>query len=101
MEQDTSSAALQAVEHQDPTPTVTTNTSATASTSALAVSVATGASTPASEKPIHALVIDANAIIKNDPSVSTLLARADELYTIPAVVAESMFFAISSLTAIC
>jgi RNA-binding protein NOB1 len=43
----------------------------------------------ASPKPVHSLVIDANAIIKNDPTVSTLLAQAEELYTIPAVVSES------------
>lgn len=41
-------------------------------------------------KPIHSLVIDANAIINNDPTVSTLLAQAEELYTIPAVVSESV-----------
>jgi hypothetical protein len=40
-------------------------------------------------KPVHSLVIDANAIIKNDPTVSTLLAQAEVLYTIPAVVSES------------
>ncbi|KAK4189140.1 Nin one binding Zn-ribbon like-domain-containing protein [Podospora australis] len=41
-----------------------------------------------STKQIHSLVIDANAIIKNDPTVSTLIAQAEELYTIPAVVSE-------------
>jgi RNA-binding protein NOB1 len=52
---------------------------------------AQGAQCPptASSKPVHSLVIDANAIIKNDPTVSTLLAQAEELYTIPAVVSES------------
>ncbi|KAK4157158.1 RNA-binding protein NOB1 [Chaetomidium leptoderma] len=39
-------------------------------------------------KSIHSLVIDANAIIKNDPTVSTLLGQAEALYTIPAVVSE-------------
>ncbi|KAK4226685.1 Nin one binding Zn-ribbon like-domain-containing protein [Podospora fimiseda] len=39
-------------------------------------------------KLVHSLVIDANAIIRNDPTVSTLLAQAEELYTIPAVVSE-------------
>ncbi|KAL2138934.1 hypothetical protein VTI28DRAFT_6021 [Corynascus sepedonium] len=39
-------------------------------------------------KPVHSLVIDANAIIKNDPTVSTLLAQSERLYTIPAVVSE-------------
>jgi len=48
------------------------------------------AQTTTPPKPIHSLVIDANAIIKNDPTVSTLLAQAEELYTIPAVVSESM-----------
>ncbi|KAK3350529.1 Nin one binding Zn-ribbon like-domain-containing protein [Neurospora tetraspora] len=49
------------------------------------------ASTPApttTTKPVHSLVIDANVIIKNDPSVSTLIAQAEELYTIPSVVSE-------------
>ncbi|KAK3942545.1 RNA-binding protein NOB1 [Diplogelasinospora grovesii] len=41
-----------------------------------------------SAKQVHSLVIDANAIIKNDPSLSTLIAQAEELYTIPAVVSE-------------
>ena len=41
-------------------------------------------------KPVHSLVLDANAIIRNEPSVSTLLAQAEELYTIPAVVSESI-----------
>jgi RNA-binding protein NOB1 len=40
-------------------------------------------------KHVHSLVIDANAIIRNDPTLSTLLAQAEELYTIPAVVSES------------
>jgi RNA-binding protein NOB1 len=45
-------------------------------------------SAPASVKPVHSLVVDANAIIKNDPPVSTLLSQAEQLYTIPAVVSE-------------
>ncbi|KAK0720176.1 Nin one binding Zn-ribbon like-domain-containing protein [Lasiosphaeris hirsuta] len=43
---------------------------------------------PKSTKPVHSLVLDANAIIKNDPAVSTLIVQAEELYTIPAVVSE-------------
>lgn len=39
-------------------------------------------------KRVHSLVLDANAIIKNEPSVSTLINQAEELYTIPAVVSE-------------
>ncbi|KAK5656899.1 hypothetical protein OQA88_4450 [Cercophora sp. LCS_1] len=61
------SAEAQPVEQQNPAP-------------------ASAVSTPA--KPVHSLVIDANAIIKNDPTVSTLLAQAEELYTIPAVISE-------------
>lgn len=41
-------------------------------------------------KQVHSLVIDANAIIRNDPPVSTLISQAEQLYTIPAVVSESM-----------
>ncbi|KAK4176259.1 Nin one binding Zn-ribbon like-domain-containing protein [Triangularia setosa] len=44
--------------------------------------------TQASNKQVHSLVIDANAIIRNNPTVSTLLSQAEELYTIPAVVSE-------------
>ncbi|CAG8956312.1 hypothetical protein HYFRA_00003693 [Hymenoscyphus fraxineus] len=42
----------------------------------------------ATPKPIHSLVLDAGPIIKNEPSVSTLLAQAEQLYTIPAVIEE-------------
>ncbi|KKY17935.1 putative 20s-pre-rrna d-site endonuclease nob1 [Diplodia seriata] len=42
----------------------------------------------ASEKPIHSLVIDAGPIIKNSPTVSTLLAQSEVIFTIPAVVSE-------------
>ncbi|KAK3685159.1 Nin one binding Zn-ribbon like-domain-containing protein [Podospora appendiculata] len=51
----------------------------------------TSSSAPTTTTPaklVHSLVIDANAIIKNEPSVSTLLAQSEELYTIPAVVSE-------------
>ena len=37
-------------------------------------------------KPIHSLIVDTGPLIKNDPPVSTLLARAHELYTTPDVV---------------
>jgi len=50
---------------------------------------AEGAPSPTAErKPIHSLVLDAGPIIKNDPPVSTLLAQAEELYTIPSVISE-------------
>jgi RNA-binding protein NOB1 len=39
-------------------------------------------------KPIHSLVLDAGPIIKNEPSVSTMLGQAETLYTIPAVIDE-------------
>jgi RNA-binding protein NOB1 len=40
------------------------------------------------EKPVHTLVLDTGAIIKNEPSVSTLIAKADQLVTVPAIIAE-------------
>ncbi|PQE24177.1 hypothetical protein CJF31_00002405 [Rutstroemia sp. NJR-2017a BVV2] len=39
-------------------------------------------------KPIHSLVLDAGPIIKNNPAVSSLIAQAEFIYTIPAVVDE-------------
>ncbi|KAK7510306.1 Nin one binding Zn-ribbon like-domain-containing protein [Phyllosticta citriasiana] len=42
----------------------------------------------APQKPVNSLVIDAGPIIKNSPPVSTLIAQAESLYTIPAVVSE-------------
>lgn len=43
---------------------------------------------PDAIKPIHSLIIDAGPIIKNEPPVSTLLAQAQMIYTIPAVIDE-------------
>ncbi|EAQ86368.1 hypothetical protein CHGG_07621 [Chaetomium globosum CBS 148.51] len=85
MEETTSEPVAQAQsEVQNPAPT-TIETATSVPTSS---SPATTTPTTAPSKPIHSLVIDANAIIKNDPTVSTLLAQADKLYTIPAVVSE-------------
>ncbi|KAI1404920.1 D-site 20S pre-rRNA nuclease [Hypoxylon fuscum] len=42
----------------------------------------------ATSKPIHSLVVDTGPLIKNDPPVSTLLAQAHELYTLPSVLSE-------------
>ncbi|CZR56497.1 related to art-4 protein [Phialocephala subalpina] len=39
-------------------------------------------------KPVHSLVLDTGPIIKNDPSVSSLIGQAEMLYTIPAVIEE-------------
>lgn len=66
--QDPAAATPQPAEHPSPSPAGQTTTPA---------------------KPVHSLVIDANAIIRNDPTVSTLLAQAEDLYTIPAVISES------------
>ncbi|PKS07246.1 hypothetical protein jhhlp_005848 [Lomentospora prolificans] len=43
---------------------------------------------PDDGKAVGCLVLDTGALIKNEPTVSTLLAQANELYTIPAVLAE-------------
>ncbi|KAL2163028.1 hypothetical protein VTH06DRAFT_6864 [Thermothelomyces fergusii] len=53
-----------------------------------APATASSADAAVPSKPVHSLVIDANAVIRNEPTVSTLLAQAEELYTIPAVVSE-------------
>lgn len=39
-------------------------------------------------KPIHSLVLDTGPLIKNDPSVSALIAQAEFLYATPTVVPE-------------
>lgn len=39
-------------------------------------------------KAVHSLILDAGPIIKNEPSISTLLAQAETLFTIPAVIDE-------------
>ncbi|KAH9215881.1 Nin one binding Zn-ribbon like-domain-containing protein [Leptodontidium sp. 2 PMI_412] len=39
-------------------------------------------------KPIHSLILDSGPIIKNDPHASTILAQAENIYTIPAVIDE-------------
>lgn len=39
-------------------------------------------------KPVHTLVLDTGAIIKNEPSVSTLLAKSSSLTTVPAIISE-------------
>lgn len=41
-----------------------------------------------SQKPVHTIVLDAGPIIKNDPSVSSLLQKADRLITVPSVLSE-------------
>ncbi|RDW95151.1 hypothetical protein BP5796_00914 [Coleophoma crateriformis] len=45
-------------------------------------------STSSTTKQVHSLVLDAGPIIKNEPPVSTLIAQAETLFTIPAVVDE-------------
>ncbi|KAL8847912.1 MAG: hypothetical protein Q9221_007043 [Calogaya cf. arnoldii] len=42
----------------------------------------------ASHKPIQTIVLDAGPLLKNDPSISSLLAKADRLVTVPAVIPE-------------
>ncbi|GAB7347047.1 hypothetical protein MBLNU459_g3187t1 [Dothideomycetes sp. NU459] len=41
-----------------------------------------------SQKPIHTIVLDTGAIIRNDPSVSTLLAQSENIVTVPAIISE-------------
>jgi RNA-binding protein NOB1 len=42
----------------------------------------------ANQKPVHTIVLDAGPILRNDPSISTLLAESDELLTVPSVLSE-------------
>ncbi|KAM0723872.1 hypothetical protein Q7P37_000862 [Cladosporium fusiforme] len=39
-------------------------------------------------KPVHTLVLDTGAIIKNEPTVSTLISKAEKLVTVPAIISE-------------
>lgn len=39
-------------------------------------------------KPVHTIVLDAGPILKNDPSISTLLAKSEQLFTVSAVISE-------------
>ena len=40
------------------------------------------------EKAVHSIVLDAGPILRNDPSISTLLAKSDELLTVPSILSE-------------
>jgi hypothetical protein len=68
-----------------------TETAVTATPEAVKVpNPAPAIATPAAPtKPVHSLVVDTNAIITNNPSISSLIAQAETLYSIPSVVAES------------
>lgn len=46
-----------------------------------------GAAAP-SQKRIHSLIVDTGPLIKNEPALSTLIAQAEEVYTIPSVLSE-------------
>lgn len=41
-----------------------------------------------SQKPIHAIILDAGPILKNDPSIATLLARSEQLFTSSSIISE-------------
>lgn len=40
------------------------------------------------QKRIHSLIVDTGPLIKNEPALSTLIAQAEEIYTIPSVLSE-------------
>lgn len=51
--------------------------------------MATDSSTAAQgQKRIHSLIVDTGPLIKNEPALSTLIAQAEEIYTIPSVLTE-------------
>ena len=39
-------------------------------------------------KPVHSIVLDSGPILKNDPPISTLLAKSEQLFSIPSVISE-------------
>ena len=41
-----------------------------------------------SNKPVHSIILDAGPILKNEPSISTLLTKSEQLLTIPSVISE-------------
>lgn len=41
-----------------------------------------------SQKPVHTIVLDTGAIIRNHPTVSTLLAQSENIVTVPAIISE-------------
>ncbi|CAK7237264.1 20S-pre-rRNA D-site endonuclease nob1 [Sporothrix curviconia] len=72
-------------------PAETSTSSTTTPTTSTSTSTPSTTAAPASDdsgKPIHTLVVDTGPIIKNDPDVSSLLAQAECLVTIPSVVDE-------------
>lgn len=42
----------------------------------------------AQSKAVHTIVLDAGPVLKNDPAVSSLLARSESLVTVPSVISE-------------
>ncbi|PSR81727.1 Nin one binding Zn-ribbon like-domain-containing protein [Coniella lustricola] len=40
------------------------------------------------QKRIHSLIVDTGPLIKNEPALSTLIAQAEQIYTIPSVITE-------------
>lgn len=42
----------------------------------------------APRKSVHTMLLDAGPILRNDPSISTLLAKCEELVTVPSVLSE-------------
>ncbi|KAL9136458.1 MAG: hypothetical protein Q9175_002320, partial [Cornicularia normoerica] len=39
-------------------------------------------------KPVHTIVVDAGPLLKNEPTVSTLISQCENLLTVPSVIAE-------------
>ena len=39
-------------------------------------------------KPVHSIVLDASPLLINEPSISTLLAKSEKIYTVPQVILE-------------
>ncbi|KAK7994892.1 hypothetical protein PG990_013665 [Apiospora arundinis] len=84
-----SMAAAAAAAAPAPTPAPAQEQQASTEPTAAATTTTTTNTDPtASQKPVKLLIVDTGPLIKNDPPLSTLLAKADEIYTLPSVLTE-------------
>ncbi|KAK6836172.1 hypothetical protein PG987_006667 [Apiospora arundinis] len=84
-----SMAAAAAAAAPAPTPAPAQEQQASTEPTAAATTINTTNTEPtASQKPVKLLIVDTGPLIKNDPPLSTLLAKADEIYTLPSVLTE-------------
>ena len=42
----------------------------------------------ATSKSVHVIILDASALLNNEPSISTLIAKSEKLFTVPSIISE-------------